>query len=707
MPDPMRFLRRFKAQEGVTLIMAIGILGVLSITGATLIYYSSSNARSASSSKANETAYTLAEAGVAQALSVLNNALNPLTGSLLQSTTLELEGGSVTYSGTLNGTTWTITSTGAVTNPTGAAAVKRTLTRNAEVYGLNSGANVAAWNRWYSNQTSCLTVEDVTITMPLATRGGLCMVGNGQVTGSGTTVEVGGNVTMTANNTSGARSPSTAAGWTTSTNVASSNNAYATASIAASGQSANLDSTGFGFTIPTGATITGIQVDIERKASATSSIEDYDVYVLKGGSATGITDHASTTDWTTSDATRSYGNSSDLWGTTWTVTDINASNFGVRLKALNLTTSAKTASVDWVQITVFYTPLPSTTIGTSGTPLASVQVTGTCKYAAQSTHTPCTSADKVWANTIGTAPQNLSMPAVDLAYWYDNAKPGPEEQLHDRQLPGRLRQRHHLQRQPLGSAEVTPTSSSYTCQVKDSLGNLLGEISWDHVTHVLKIKGTIFIDGDFRFDDDGQIVHYQGRGIIYAAGAHRVRRARLRGRFGHELLRDDGHGELGPQPEPDDRARRRHRVDRGRVRPGLDAGPVGPVGAPGPHLREGRVHRPRELPHERPHRLRQPHPPVLPERLADLLRLAAAGIARRGADVLEPLHGRRLRRRPRTPVRLIVPLQAIHACSCPAITLRWSSPSRSPRLPALAARDCDLQLDDRDAEAGQHHLKEH
>ena len=111
----MRLLKRhLRAQEGITLIMAIGILGVLSLTGATLIYYSSSNARNASASKGRETAYTLAEAGIAQALSVLNSSLNPLTGSLLASTTLQLEGGSVTYSGTLSGETWTITATGTV-----------------------------------------------------------------------------------------------------------------------------------------------------------------------------------------------------------------------------------------------------------------------------------------------------------------------------------------------------------------------------------------------------------------------------------------------------------------------------------------------------------------------------------------------------------------------------------------------------------------
>src|SRR5262245_48854126 len=131
----MRLLRRhLRAQEGITLIMAIGILGVLSLTGATLIYYSSSNARNASASKSRETAYTLAEAGVAQALSVLNTALNPLTGSLLASTTINLEGGSVTYSGSLTDETWTITSRGTVRNPTGTGNITRTLTRSAQVY---------------------------------------------------------------------------------------------------------------------------------------------------------------------------------------------------------------------------------------------------------------------------------------------------------------------------------------------------------------------------------------------------------------------------------------------------------------------------------------------------------------------------------------------------------------------------------------------
>ncbi len=514
----MRLLERLKAQEGITLIMAIGILGVLSLTGATLIYYSTSNVRSASASKGSETAYTLAEAGVAQALSVLNSSLNPLTGSILAPTTLQLEGGSVTYSGTLSAETWTITSTGTVANPTGAAPIKRTLTRSAQVYGLNSGASVAAWSRWYADSTTtCLTIEDVTITMPIATRGDLCMRGSAAITGDTTTLEVGDDVTMSAATTSSNRSPSAATGWTSSSNVYSSNNSDATASIAASSQSANLDVTGFSFNLPTGSVIVGIEARIERRASNSNSVEDYDVFLLKAGAPSG-NDKASTTDWTTSDSTRTYGTSTDLWGTTWTEAQVEASNFGVRLKARNLTTSTRTAYVDHVQLTVYYDPPPSTTIGTAGTPLASVQVAGTCQYFTQSANSPCSSTDKVWAGTIGTAPQNLSKPAVDLAYWYTNGKPGPLNNCTTGSFPGGFDNDTTYNNSRSGSAEVTPTSSSYTCQVHDALGNLVGEFSWNHVTHVLNIKGTIFIDGDFRFDDDGQVVHYQGRGIVYAAG---------------------------------------------------------------------------------------------------------------------------------------------------------------------------------------------
>ena len=126
-----------------------------------------------------------------------------------------------------------------------------------------------------------------------------------------------------------------------------------TEAIAASSLSGNLDLTGFfvGANIPTTAIIRGIQVEIVRKASGTS-VDDEDLYLLKAGATTGITDHASGTDWGTTDGTVTYGSASDLWGTTWTPAQINASNFGVRFKVGNRTTSSRTASINRIRCKV-------------------------------------------------------------------------------------------------------------------------------------------------------------------------------------------------------------------------------------------------------------------------------------------------------------------------------------------------------------------
>src|SRR5688572_26089874 len=135
----MKNLRRlFRRQDGITLVMAVGILGVLTLTGTTLIYYSSANARSAEYSVDNASAYDLAEAGIDEMMAVLskpeNNALKP---ELLPETTHTYDAGTVTWSGTLSALTqtWTLTSTGKIKNPTGtnASDVTRTLTAKVPV----------------------------------------------------------------------------------------------------------------------------------------------------------------------------------------------------------------------------------------------------------------------------------------------------------------------------------------------------------------------------------------------------------------------------------------------------------------------------------------------------------------------------------------------------------------------------------------------
>jgi len=148
--------------------------------------------------------------------------------------------------------------------------------------------------------------------------------------------------------------------WNNPGNIVSSNNVYSTV-VGGSGstQSKYLKATNFGFSIPSGATIDGIVVEFERKASQSSgnNVKDSEIKIVKGGTIQTTNKADTATNWSTTEAYFTYGSSTELWGTTWTDSDINASDFGVVLKAV-LTYSGKgsvTASVDHVKITVYYT----------------------------------------------------------------------------------------------------------------------------------------------------------------------------------------------------------------------------------------------------------------------------------------------------------------------------------------------------------------
>ena len=72
-------------ERGISLIMAMGILGVLSISAASVVFFANSGARSAQYAKNSDKAYKLAEAGVNRALAVLYNQ-NPLDPAVLPAT---------------------------------------------------------------------------------------------------------------------------------------------------------------------------------------------------------------------------------------------------------------------------------------------------------------------------------------------------------------------------------------------------------------------------------------------------------------------------------------------------------------------------------------------------------------------------------------------------------------------------------------------
>ena len=106
----------------------------------------------------------------------------------------------------------------------------------------------------------------------------------------------------------------------------------------------------FGFSIPEGATIDGILVEILQKGNNT--VEN-SIKIVKGGTIQG--DENSTEVSLPSTYTYvSYGGSDDLWGLSWSDTDINASTFGVGF-AVDGYNYNDDAYVDHIRIKVYYT----------------------------------------------------------------------------------------------------------------------------------------------------------------------------------------------------------------------------------------------------------------------------------------------------------------------------------------------------------------
>lgn len=147
-----------------------------------------------------------------------------------------------------------------------------------------------------------------------------------------------------------------AVAWSNPTNCYSSNNVLATSALTRANPTTNLlVATGFGFTIPSGATIDGIVVGVERsKTGPIAAVRDYLVYIVKGG-VVGATNRATTTLWPASENSEDHGGASDLWGETWTDSDINASNFGVAVSGQMVYGTSTTAQIDHIRITVYYT----------------------------------------------------------------------------------------------------------------------------------------------------------------------------------------------------------------------------------------------------------------------------------------------------------------------------------------------------------------
>lgn len=139
--------------------------------------------------------------------------------------------------------------------------------------------------------------------------------------------------------------------WSLLSNLGADDNSYALALIG-EGSEAPLTLTNFGFSIPSGATIDGVAVQIGRKAGSQFGVNS-SATLVKGGSATGSPEYD--TDWTLSETSYTFGGASSLFSATLSAADVNALNFGVIISPVDLTLEGVTASLDYVRMTVYYT----------------------------------------------------------------------------------------------------------------------------------------------------------------------------------------------------------------------------------------------------------------------------------------------------------------------------------------------------------------
>lgn len=112
----------------------------------------------------------------------------------------------------------------------------------------------------------------------------------------------------------------------------------------------------FGFTIPSDATISGIVVEIDRRDFA-GAASDNRVQLAKGtafANLVGNNKADTALDWPGTSTVKSYGGTTDLWGATWTPTEINASSFAVFL-SVQADAANTDVGVDFIRVTVHYT----------------------------------------------------------------------------------------------------------------------------------------------------------------------------------------------------------------------------------------------------------------------------------------------------------------------------------------------------------------
>jgi Tfp pilus assembly protein PilX len=237
--------RRLSDETGIALIMAIAVMLVLTVLVTSMIAYTSANSRDASLKQSGQSAYSLAEAGLNNALAQLyshyytnagatNNNSTVYSASWFTSpvvTSQQAPGSAAACTSTSTCMSWGVVSwtvsggsgitkgtlvlrgQGRVPNPTGGTALTRTVTEKIDVRRPPQLVQTPSyWSELYSGATgqACdLTLgQGVNASAPIYVAGNLCVLQAASIQTSGVTLKVLGNLRLqTGNSNIGKTSP--------------------------------------------------------------------------------------------------------------------------------------------------------------------------------------------------------------------------------------------------------------------------------------------------------------------------------------------------------------------------------------------------------------------------------------------------------------------------------------------------------------------
>jgi len=147
------------------------------------------------------------------------------------------------------------------------------------------------------------------------------------------------------------------AAWSNPGNIVASNDSRAVTATMSAGQTSQiLRATNFGFSIPSGSTIDGIEVRIERSRTSSGGNQVQDNLIRLRKSTGQVGDNKAVGgNWPNNDTQTTYGGDSDVWSSSFTVDEINNSGFGVDIRCERSGGTAAAGGVDAVEIRVHYT----------------------------------------------------------------------------------------------------------------------------------------------------------------------------------------------------------------------------------------------------------------------------------------------------------------------------------------------------------------